>query len=75
MSGGSTSVPDMGLALALLAAVIDKSLRDARGAPIAWALVLQVDQAAHYVSNCSRADGLALVADMLANWRTEERGA
>lgn len=71
MTGGSTSVADMSLALELLAAVIDKSLRGANGTPVAWALVLQVDQAAHYVSNCSRADGLALVADMLAHWRAE----
>lgn len=72
MSGGSTSVPDMSLALSMLAAVIDRALLDTRGGQVPWALVLHVDHVPQYVSNCSRDDGLALVADLLANWSTRE---
>jgi len=74
-AGGSTSVPDMTLGLQLLAQVIDRSLRLANGKRVAWALVLQVGEAAQYVSNCERADGLALVEEMLATWRAEDEAA
>jgi hypothetical protein len=71
MSGGSSSMPDMSLALQLLATVIDRSLRIANRQPVAWALVMQLDNVAQYVSNADRGDGLALVEDMLQHWRAE----
>lgn len=71
MSGGSSSVPDMSLALQMLATVINSSLRLANRQPVAWALVMQIDNVAQYVSNASREDGLALVEDMLQRWRED----
>jgi hypothetical protein len=71
VSGGSTSVPDMSLALQMLATVINSSLRLANRRPVAWALVMQIDNTAQYVSNTSREDGLALVEDMLERWRAD----
>jgi hypothetical protein len=70
--GGSSSLREMSLGLQLLATSIDHTLRLANGQRVAWALVMQIDGAAQYVSNAERADGLALVEAMLQRWRADE---
>lgn len=73
--GGSTSMPDLTLALQLLASVIDQALRTTAGGRPAWALVFEVDGVAQYVSNTGPDAGLELVEEMIAHWRAANPAA
>lgn len=52
-----------------IAASLSDVLNDIAGEPIAFVLVLSVDQVAQYVSNASRADGTELLEGLLARWK------
>lgn len=47
---------------------LSEVLDEIAGEPIAFVLVLQADKTAQYISNCSRADGRALIESLLARW-------
>jgi hypothetical protein len=57
------------LALQQLAHEIDDSLSAIAGERAGFVLVLQLDDIAQYVSNCSRIDGAALIESLLSRWR------
>lgn len=44
-------------------------LEEIAGEPIAFVLVLSADKTAQYISNASRADGRALIEDLLSRWK------
>lgn len=43
-------------------------LSDVVGEPVPFALVLQADKIAQYVSNCDRKDGRELIESLLERW-------
>ena len=47
---------------------LSEVLDEIAGEPIAFVLVLQADKTAQYISNCSRADGRALIESLQARW-------
>lgn len=56
--------------LQTLATAIDDALRELAGETVPFVVVIQVDKAAQYVSNCSRADGCDLLEKLLARWKS-----
>jgi hypothetical protein len=44
-------------------------LAEVAGEPVSFALVLQADKVAQYVSNVSRADGIDLIESLLQRWK------
>lgn len=52
-----------------IARELDANLAHSAGSKIGWVLVCEADGIAQYVSNVSRADGIALIEGLLARWR------
>ena len=52
-----------------LAAALAEALQEAAGVPVAFVLVVQVDEVAQYIANVDRKDGVALLESLLARWK------
>ena len=52
-----------------IAAALNEVLQEVAGEPVAFVLIVQVDQVAQYISNCDRKDGADLIDSLLARWR------
>ena len=59
----------LSIAMQGIAQQINRLLSEATGEEIAWVLVCQADKTAQYVSNASRADGVALIESLLLRWK------
>jgi hypothetical protein len=57
------------LSLQELARVVSNYLKKSAGEPIAFVLIVSVDNTAQYVSNASREDGRELIESLLARWQ------
>ena len=58
----------LSLSMQQLARVVDDFLANRAGERLPFVLMLQLDGAAQYVSNCARADGAQMIRDLLARW-------
>lgn len=65
MSGAAITVS---LALQELAGAVNDFLAAKAGKPVAFVLVVSVDETAQYVSNASRPDGVDLLRELLGRW-------
>ena len=60
---------NLSLRLQDIAQSLEDALQEVAGEPVPFALVLQADKVAQYVSNCSRADGIELIESLLVRWK------
>lgn len=59
----------LSVALQDIAGSVQHDLHRATGVNCAFVLVVQVDGAAQYISNCDRKDGAELIESLLARWK------
>lgn len=52
-----------------LAQALGETLDQIAGEPVAFVLIIQADQVAQYLANCSRGDGIDLIECLLARWK------
>lgn len=69
MSGQSIAVS---LRLQDLASSIADVLQDVAGEPIAFVLIVSVENTAQYVSNANREEGTELIESLLARWKARK---
>lgn len=51
------------------AQALGETLEMITGEPVAFVLVIQIDQVAQYIANCKRKDGEELIESLLARWK------
>ena len=60
---------NLSLRLQDIAQSLEDVLQEVAGEPVPFALVLQADKVAQYISNCNRADGIELIESLMARWK------
>jgi len=61
----------LSIALQEISHILDAMLEQAAGERISFVLILQAEHVAQYVSNTKRADGVALIENLLARWKAD----
>jgi hypothetical protein len=65
----TTPTEALSIQLQRIAADLKAELASAVGREIGFVLVCEVDGVAQYISNAPRADGVALIEELLARWK------
>ena len=65
----TTASMRLSVSLQAIAQQLDDALADVAGKRVNFVLVLDADDVSQYISNCQRADGVAIIEGLLARWK------